>query len=326
MSRRVIAAAKAAGIGITQLPVLYGQGDFGGQVAGEGQRRFLNDPDRFLELVEGLLTEYRGDPNVRVGIAPHSLRAVTQETLAAALAGFEALDAGAPVHIHIAEQHGEVRDCIAWCGLRPVEWLLQNAAVGPRWCLVHATHVTEEEARRLAQSGAVIGLCHTTEANLGDGVFPAPAYLAAGGAFGIGSDSQISVSPIEELRWLEYGQRLTARRRNLLARGPGAPPGTSSVGARLFEDALAGGAQALGRPIGRLAPGARADLLVVDPERPNLYGRVGELFLDALVFAGNDNPVTGVMVGGDWVVRDGRHAREAEILSAYKGAVAKLAA
>jgi len=332
MSRRVIAAAKATGIGITQLPVLYGYGDFGGQVAGEGQRRFLNDPDKFLELVEGLFKAYRGDPNVRVGIAPHSLRAVTPETLATALAGLDALDARAPVHIHIAEQQGEVRDCVAWCGLRPVEWLLQNAAVGPRWCLVHATHVTEEEARRLAQSGAVAGLCPTTEANLGDGVFPAPAYLAAGGAFGIGSDSQISVSPIEELRWLEYGQRLTSRRRNLLARGPEAPPGaspgaalgTSSVGARLFEDALAGGAQALGRPIGRLTPGARADLLVVDPERPNLTGRTDDLFLDALVFAGNDNPVTGVMVGGDWVVRDGRHAREDRILAAYKSVIAEL--
>jgi formimidoylglutamate deiminase len=182
--------------------------------------------------------------------------------------------------------------------------------------------VTEEEAGRLAVSGAVAGLCPTTEANLGDGVFPAPAYLEAGGAFGIGSDSHISVSPIEELRWLEYGQRLTARRRNLLARGPEAP----SVGARLFEDALAGGAQALGRPIGRLAPGARADLMVVDPERPSLYGRTGGLFLDALVFAGNDNPVTGVMVGGDWVVRDGRHPREDEILAAYKAALAELAA
>jgi formimidoylglutamate deiminase len=321
MSHRVIAAARKAGIGITQLPVLYGFSDFGGLEARPGQRRFLHEPDAFLGLVENLIRAAGDDPNIRIGIAPHSLRAVTPETLAAAIAGLDALDAGAPIHIHIAEQHSEVRDCIEWCGLRPVEWLLQNADVGPRWCLVHATHVTEEEARRLAASGAVAGLCPTTEANLGDGVFPAPAYLEAGGAFGIGSDSHISVSPIEELRWLEYGQRLTARRRNLLARDPGSP----SVGARLFEDALAGGAQALGRPIGRLAPGARADLIVVDPERPNLYGRSDDLFLDALVFAGNDNPVTGVMVGGDWVVRDGRHAQEDQILAAYKSAVAALA-
>jgi formimidoylglutamate deiminase len=322
MSRRTIAAARATGIGITQLPVLYGFSDFGGEAARPGQRRFLHEPDAFLRLVETLIGEARGDAQVAVGIAPHSLRAVTPETLTAALEGLDSLDAAAPIHIHIAEQHVEVRDCIEWCGLRPVEWLLQNAAVDRRWCLVHATHVTEAEARRLAASGAVAGLCPTTEANLGDGVFPAPAYLEAGGAFGIGSDSHISIGPIEELRWLEYGQRLTLRRRNLLARGPEEP----SVGARLFGDALAGGAQALGRPIGRLAPGARADLIVVDPERPNLTGREGDLFLDALVFAGNDNPVTGVMVGGDWVVREGRHAREDDIFAAYKTALAELAA
>ena len=321
MSHRTIAAARTAGIGITQLPVLYGFADFGGGEARPGQRRFLHQPDAFLRLVEILIEGMRDDPNVRVGIAPHSLRAVTHDTLTAALDGLDALDGTAPIHIHIAEQHSEVGDCIAWCGLRPVEWLLQNAAVGPRWCLVHATHVTGEEVRRLAESGAVAGLCPTTEANLGDGVFPAVAYLEAGGGFGIGSDSHISVSPIEELRWLEYGQRLIAQRRNLLARGPESP----SVGARLFGDALAGGAQALGRPIGRLAPGARADLLVIDPERPNLYGRSDDLLLDAMIFAGNGNPVTGVMVGGAWVVRDGRHPREDEILAAYKTAIAELA-
>ncbi|MEE8499088.1 MAG: formimidoylglutamate deiminase, partial [Kiloniellales bacterium] len=231
MSRRVIAAAKASGIGITQLPVLYGFADFGGQPAHAGQRRFLNHPERFLRLVEILIGDTRDDPQVAIGIAPHSLRAVTHETLVAALEGLDALDARAPIHIHIAEQRGEVRDCIEWSGLRPVEWLLENAAPDPRWCLVHATHVTEEEARRLAASGAVVGLCPTTEANLGDGVFPAPAYLAAGGAFGIGSDSHVSVSPIEELRWLEYGQRLSLGRRNLLA-GDAEP---RSVGAFLFE-------------------------------------------------------------------------------------------
>ncbi len=321
MSHRTIAAARTAGIGITQLPVLYGFADFGGQEAQPSQRRFLHDPDAFLRLVEALIGDTRGDPNVRIGIAPHSLRAVTHDTLAAAGDGLRTLDSEAPIHIHVAEQQNEVRDCIAWCGLRPVEWLLRNAAVDRRWCLVHATHVTGEEVRSLAESGAVAGLCPTTEANLGDGVFPSVAYLEAGGAFVFGSDSHVSVSPIEELRWLEYGQRLTARRRNLLARGQETP----SVGARLFEDALAGGAQALGRPIGRLAPGARADLLVIDPERPNLYGRSEDLFLDALVFAGNDNPVTGVMAGGDWVVRDGHHLREDEILAAYKIAVAELA-
>ena len=322
MSRRVIAAARASGIGITLLPVLYGFSDFGGRPAREGQRRFLNDPERFLRLVEIVIGDYRGDPQVRVGIAPHSLRAVSPETLSAALEGLDALDPRAPVHIHVAEQHGEVRDCVDWSGLRPVEWLLQNAPVGPRWCLVHATHVTEAEARRLAASGAVVGLCPTTEANLGDGVFPAPAYLAAGGAFGIGSDSHVSVSPIEELRWLEYGQRLALKQRNLLT-GEAEP---RSVGAFLFKRALAGGAQALARPIGRLAPGARADLIVIDDTRPALYGRAGDRLLDALVFAGNENPVTDVMVGGTWVVRAARHPREDEVFSAYKAAVRDLMA
>jgi formimidoylglutamate deiminase len=266
-----------------------------------------------------LIEEYRGDPQVRVGMAPHSLRAVTAETLSAAVAGLDALDDEAPIHVHVAEQNKEVQDCIAWCGERPVEWLLRNAAPGPRWCLVHATHVTEEEAGRLAGAGLVVGLCPTTEANLGDGVFPAPAYLAAGGAFGIGSDSHISVSPVEELRWLEYGQRLTLRARNLLA-GAAAP----SVGARLYKLALAGGAQALGRPIGRLAEGCRADLVVIDETRPALYGKSDDVLLDALVFAGNENPVRDVMVGGDWVVQDGRHGREEAVFSAYKAAVAGL--
>ncbi len=322
MSRRVIAAARASGIGITLLPVLYGFSDFGGRPAREGQRRFLNDPEAFLKLVEILMADTRDDPQAAVGIAPHSLRAVTQETLQAALAGLDALDAQAPVHIHIAEQDVEVSDCIAWSGLRPVEWLLQNLPVGPRWCLVHATHVTEAEVLRLAASGAVAGLCPTTEANLGDGVFPAPAYLAAGGAFGIGSDSHVSVSPIEELRWLEYGQRLTLKQRNLLA-GEAEP---RSVGAFLFKRALAGGAQALARPIGRLAAGARADLIVVDATRPALYGRSGDRLLDALVFAGNENPVTDVMVGGTWVVRAARHPREDAVFSAYKAAVRDLMA
>ncbi|MFQ6018586.1 MAG: formimidoylglutamate deiminase, partial [Kiloniellaceae bacterium] len=250
MSRRVIAAAGAAGIGITLLPVLYGYGGFGGAPADEGQRRFLNDPERVLKLVEALLADHRDDPRAAVGIAPHSLRAVTPDTLAVALAGLDALDKQAPVHIHVAEQNKEVHDCIEWSGERPVEWLLGNVELGPRWCLIHATHMTEEETARLARSDAVAGLCPTTEANLGDGVFPAPAYLAAGGAFGIGSDSHVSVSPIEELRWLEYGQRLIHRRRNLLAGGAAAP----SVGALLYRGALGGGARALGRPIGRLAP------------------------------------------------------------------------
>lgn len=322
MSRRVLAAAADSGIGITLLPVLYGYGGFGGQAAGEGQRRFLNAPDRLLAIIGAARAATAGDPQVAVGLAPHSLRAVTHETLTAAVTGLQSMDGDAPIHIHVAEQGKEVQDCIDWSGARPVEWLLQNAPVDDRWCLVHATHVTEEEMARLAASGAVAGLCPTTEANLGDGVFPATDYLAANGAFGIGSDSHISVSPVEELRWLEYGQRLIQRRRNLLSGGAAAP----SVGALLYRGALTGGAQALARPIGRLAAGARADLLVLDDDSPALYGREGDMLLDAAIFAGNTNPVRHVMAGGSWVVRDGRHHREAPVFAAYKAAIDALQA
>jgi formimidoylglutamate deiminase len=320
MSRRVIAAARSAGIGLTHLPVLYGYGGFGGQPAGEGQRRFLNTPERYLELLSLIHAEVRDDPQLHLGIAPHSLRAVTPESLAVALDGIDALDKEAPVHIHVAEQQPEVRDCIDWSGLRPVEWLLTHQDLDPRWCLVHATHMTDEEAAALAKTGAVVGLCPTTEANLGDGVFPAGAYLGAGGRIGIGSDSHISVSPVEELRWLEYSQRLTLKRRNLLAGGEG----EVSVGARLTKAALDGGARALGRPIGRLAPGCRADLLVLDAELPCLWGKAGDLLLDAVVFAGNRNPVRDVMVGGEWLVEEGRHRDGDAVRASYRATIAAL--
>jgi formimidoylglutamate deiminase len=322
MSRQVVAAAASTGIGITMLPVLYGYGGFGGAPAGEGQRRFLNDPARFLRIVEALLGERDAMAGqLQVGIAPHSLRAVTPESLEAALDGIERLNPGAPVHVHIAEQTKEVDDCLAWSGRRPVEWLADHQPVDSRWCLVHATHMTEAETTLLAGSGAVAGLCPTTEANLGDGIFPARAFLAQGGVFGIGSDSHISVSPVEELRWLEYGQRLIHRRRNLLAARAARP----SIGAGLYDMALAGGARALGRPIGRLETGCRADLVVLDPAAPPLIGRASEVLLDSLIFAGNANPVRDVMVGGRWRVREGHHALEEPVLEAYRAALSDLA-
>ena len=321
MAERIAAAGAQTGIGLTLLPVLYAQGGFGGQPTGPGQRRFRHDADSFLRLVELLWARHRGDPQLRLGIAPHSLRSVTPPQLSAAVAGLHRLDPAAPVHIHIAEQVKEVEDCLAWSGARPVDWLLDHADPDARWCLVHATHMTDGETARLAASGAVAGLCPTTEANLGDGLFNAPGYLAQGGRWGIGSDSHISVSPIEELRWLEYGQRLLHRRRNLLL--PGNRAG-ANVGAALYRSALEGGAQALGRPIGRLAPGARADLLVLDTERPSLLGRADDALLDAVVFAGNENPVSDVMVGGRWVVEQGRHVAEASVLDAYRRAIAEL--
>jgi formimidoylglutamate deiminase len=321
LSRRVIAAARTSGIGLTHLPVFYRYGGFGAKPAGDGQRRFLNTPERYLELWSLLHRDLRADPQFRLGVAPHSLRAVTAEDLRTVLDGIAALDGEAPIHIHVAEQQVEVRDCIEWSGLRPVEWLLTHEEPGPRWCLVHATHMTDEEAAALARTGAVAGLCPTTEANLGDGLFPAGTYLEAGGRIGIGSDSHISVSPVEELRWLEYGQRLSFKRRNLLADAADSP----SVGARLYKAALSGGARALGRPIGALAPGCRADLVVLDAELPCLLGKSDDVLLDAVVFAGNRNPVRDVMVGGRWLVEGGRHVKGREVLAGYRSALAALA-
>jgi len=319
MSDRIVAAAGRAGIGLTLLPVLYAQGGFDQRPTGEAQRRFASDPDRLASIAATLRRAHSDDPQIRIGVAPHSLRAVSPEALAALVAGVQADDEMAPIHIHAAEQQREVEDCLAWSGFRPVEWLLGEAPVDGRWCLVHATHMTEAETRALAASDAVAGLCPTTEANLGDGLFRLPDYLGSGGKLGIGSDSNVSVSPIEELRWLEYGQRL-GRQERLVA----ASEDTPSTGARLFTRALAGGAQALGRPIGRIEPGHRADLLVLDPEHPNLIGRSGDGLMDSLVFAGNRNPVRDVVVGGRRVIRDGRHAAEDTALVAFGSALKTL--
>lgn len=315
MSDRVIAAARAAGIAITHLPVLYAHGGFGGRDPEPAQRRFVNSLEQYARLLEALFERYRGDAAVRLGIAPHSLRAVTPELLRQAVDVVSALDAAAPIHVHIAEQRREVEECLAWCGQRPIEWLLDAADVNERWCLVHATHATDGEVTRMARSGAVVGLCPSTEANLGDGVFPAVAYLGADGRFGVGSDSQVSLSPIEELRMLEYGQRLVHERRTLLSAND-----VPSVGRRLYVGAACGGARALGRAAGALAVGAQADLVVLDTETPALWHKPGDLLFDALVFAGNVNPVRDVMVGGRWQVVDRRHAREDEIAARFRDA------
>jgi formimidoylglutamate deiminase len=315
----VIEAAAEAGIGITLLPVLYQTGAFGGAPAGAGQRRFINGTDDILSMIEVLRRRHAGSPDLRIGLAPHSLRAVPPDALSAAVSGLRALDATAPIHIHIAEQSREVDECLAWSGRRPVEWLLDHASVDAAWCLVHATHMNATETARLAAAGAVAGLCPTTEGNLGDGFFPLAEFLAAGGLWGIGSDSHISVNPVEELRWLEYGQRLLKERRNVTTAGT-----VGSTGAALWHRALAGGAIALGRKIGALAPGYRADILVLDAGAPSLYGRSGDLVLDALVFAGIGDAIRDVMVGGKWVVRDRLHDKEDEIAGAFRQAIDRL--
>jgi formimidoylglutamate deiminase len=319
LARRIAAAAGATGIRLTLLPVLYQTANFGGAAPKEGQRRFLLATDAFNALVESLLKAYRGSGAVRVGIAPHSLRAVPPRALAEAKAALDRLDAQAPIHIHAAEQTKEVEDCVAWSKRRPVEWLLDEMQPDRRWTLVHCTHMTAAETRRLAASGAVAGLCPTTEADLGDGLFPLVDYLGAGGRFGVGSDSNVGVAPAEELRWLEYGQRLTRRKRNLVPAKSG-----QSIGAKLWRAALAGGAQALAQPIGAIAPGCRADFLALDRHHPALAGRAADALLDALVFAGGSAAIRHVMVGGRWVVREGRHPAEERIAEGYRAAIRRL--
>ncbi|EKV32798.1 Formiminoglutamic iminohydrolase [Caenispirillum salinarum AK4] len=298
MSHRAVAAARAAGIGMTLLPVLYTTAGFDRAPLSEGQSRFGHDGAGFLKLMERLDKAYADAVDVDLGIAPHSLRAVPPDLLAEVTAARP----DGPIHIHIAEQTAEVQDCIHHTGRRPVQWLLENAAPDERWCLIHATHVDHDEVVGMAEARAVVGLCPTTEANLGDGIFPAEDYLAANGRFGIGSDSHISISPVEDLRWLEYGQRLTTRRRTVLAGGPRA-----STGARLLRGALAGGAQAMGADIGALAEGARADIVVLDDAHPLLAARSGDALLDSWIFSGNATTVRHVIVGGRTVVEDGRH-------------------
>jgi formimidoylglutamate deiminase len=303
---RIAAAAHTAGIGLTLLPTVFAQGGFGAKPAAPEQRRFLLSGDRFLKLFDALAARQSG--LLRVGVALHSLRAVTPEQLAEVVAHVRAKDAKAPIHIHIAEQTREVNDCLAWSGARPVDWLFDHAQVDKQWCLVHATHMTDGECDRLARSSAVAGLCPVTEANLGDGLFPAERFFAAQGKWGVGSDSQVGLDPFEELRVLEYGQRLTLHRRNVLSGGPG-----KSTGGHLYRGALAGGAQALAQPIGALAAGKRADLVVLSSDA----ARHGDTVLDAAVFGPSRHLVRDVMVSGTWRVKDGHHAAEEAARTAY---------
>lgn len=299
LARVIASAAERAGIGLTLLPVLYQQGGFGGAPSTDGQRRFITGSDALLELARTLRDDH-GD-TVRVGLALHSLRAVTPEALRDALAGLATIDATAPVHVHVAEQTREVEDCVAWSGQRPVAWLLDHAPVNARWCLVHATHMDDDEAARAAATGAVAGLCPTTEANLGDGIFDLPRW--GDGRWGVGSDSHITVDAAEELRMLEYSQRLATRRRNV-----GATLSDAHVGTALTLGAVAGGAAASGRPIGALAQGARADFVVLDAAHPALAGLPAPAALDVHVFASSrDRAITRVVVGGRTVVDGGRH-------------------
>jgi formimidoylglutamate deiminase len=315
MAARIAAAAQTTGICLTLLPSFYAYGGFGGAAPTRAQCRFLNDADRFLALADRTREIVSGLTGAKVGIAPHSLRAVTPQALR------EILDfwTSGPIHMHAAERIKEVDECIAALGCRPVEWLLANADIGPRWCLVHATHMTDEETRRLAASQAVAGLCPLTEASLGDGIFNGATYLAAGGRFGIGSDSNIAIDVAAELRQLEYSQRLRHCARNVMTTRAG-----ESTGARLFGETLAAGAQALGQPIGAIATNMRADIVLLDSTHPDLAAVEGARWLDSWIFATTRPSIAAMLVGGQEVVEHGRHRKREEVSARYRSVVARL--
>jgi formimidoylglutamate deiminase len=308
-------AASIAGIGLTFLPTLYQTSDFGGQPLKPEQARFESDTEYFLRAVERRIAAQRqhtgphGEPRPqRTGVAFHSLRAVPLNTLREVTLRLREIDAEMPLHIHVAEQLLEVQACVRETGRRPIELLLETGLVTDKWCLVHATHATGEELKGLADSGATVCVSISTEANLGDGFFDTARYLKAGGRLCVGSDSQSSVSPTEELRWLEYQQRLRKKRRGVLA-----TKADSHVGTRLWRDAAQYGAQATGQPTGMIEVGRRADWLVLDAAHPSMVGAAPDAALDHLVFAGGDAAIRHVMVAGRWVIKDRHHAAEDDL-------------
>ncbi|CAN7167929.1 formimidoylglutamate deiminase [Phyllobacterium sp. LjRoot231] len=317
LSERIAAAASATGIGLTLLPVAYMQGGVDGRALAGGQLRFGNDFDRYVKLAAQAEKAARSaGPDADFGVAPHSIRAVNERDLKALEQHFRAM----PFHIHIAEQIPEIEEVQAAYGQRPMSWLLDHLPVDERWCLIHSTHMTAEETRRVAQSGAVAGLCPITEANLGDGIFDGVNYLAAGGRFGTGSDSNIRISPSEELRQLEYSQRLRdVSRVTLSVEG-------KSCGRTLYDTALSGGAQALGRDSGSIAPGKWADMIALDVENPALLGLTGDRLLDGWIFAGDRQAVSDVWSAGRHVVHEGRHRDRDAIFKTYKTRLASILA
>lgn len=316
LSQALLAAAHETGMGLTLLPVLYQTSGFGAQPPTQGQQRFVQRTEDMLRLLADLQEPCRAQ-GVRLGLAPHSLRAVPPENLREALAGLNQLDPTAPIHIHIAEQTAEVEACLAHNGQRPVEWLLDHAEVNARWCLVHATHMSEAEHRRAAQSGAVAGLCPSTEANLGDGIFDAPLWRAHGGAWGLGSDSHVTVDAAQECLLLEYSQRLARRERNVCASVE-----HPNVGTALWLEAVAGGAQAAARPVAGLQVGQQADWVELDNQHLALAGLQDPAEqLDAHIFASSrTRTVARVGVAGRLRVNEGRHVMQASSQAALVAA------
>ena len=315
MSARIAAAARETGLGLTHLPVIYEQGGVDGRALQGGQLRFGSSPDTYAQILESARSAIIDLPDAVLGVAPHSLRAVSRETLARA-AG---MVPDGPVHIHIAEQVAEVTEVQAAWGARPVDWAVANLGLDARWCMIHATQMTPEETAALARTGAVAGLCPITEANLGDGIFDAPGWLAANGAFGVGTDSNVRISLAEELRLLEYSQRLNLKARAVMA-------DTRSTGRLLWDGATAGGAQAAGRPTGLIEVGQWADLLALDTGDLRLEGFQGDQLLDAFLFAGRDGLVTDLWSAGRHVVRDGHHIARDAVATRFRSTMRRLRA
>jgi formimidoylglutamate deiminase len=313
LATRIAAAAEQTGVGLTLLPVLYAQGGVDGRALGPGQIRFGNDLDGYQTLWDGAQVAVKGLPaDANIGVAPHSLRAVTPDQIRA-LQSF-----GGPIHMHLAEQVAEVEEIEAAYGARPVEWALANVEVDPRWCMIHCTQMTEAETRGLAATGAVAGLCPLTESSLGDGIFNGVTWSDAKGAWGIGSDSNILISLAQELRTLEYSQRLSTLNRAVMATED------RSTGRVLFDGACRGGAQAAGRKSGAIEVGAWADLMALDGNATDLIGREGDNVLDTWIFAGTDTRVTDVWAAGRHMVQDGMHIARTEITNAYRETLHRL--
>ena len=321
MAQAIFTAAKESGIGLTLLPVLYQHGGFGEQAPNDGQKRFINSTEQFNQLVSDCFALSEQYSNTNVGIAPHSLRAVDKASLISAVTHVRGLDKQAPIHIHISEQQKEVDDCLQHYGKRPVQWLLDNIELDKFWCLIHATHIDEAERKGIIAKQAIAGICPTTEANLGDGIFPTTEFLAEQGTIAIGSDSHISVNPIEELRWLEYAQRLIKQQRAILASDEQA-----SVGQNLWQQAAQGGAQSTNSNTGSLAIGKQADLLVLDSDKTKLYANANQHLLDSMIFASQQNPVADVMVNGVWQIIAQQHVEQEQASDNFAKLLVRLSA
>ena len=320
MSVAIIEAAQTAGIALTHLPVFYAHSGFGGAAPKPGQARFIHSLDAYAAILQSL-EKNNSSPLNRLGIAPHSLRAITPDELNTLEDFRKDILSGGPMHIHISEQLREVEDCVAYCAARPVEWLLDNAAIDDSWCLIHATHMTPKETRDLAKSGAIAGLCPMTEANLGDGIFAAEEFVAAGGRFGLGTDSNIRTNVAEELQMLEYSQRLSKRRRNILA-----DKNNPHVGDSLYQQAASGGAVALAQPAGAIEVHRRADFIVLDPRLDGVHRHANGRFMDTWVFGALERVPKQVYVAGQQLIANCHHEDEEAIDRDYQRVMEKLLA